>query len=527
MKRKSLVIIISGVVALVLLVLLLIPVALEPWAKNKIENKFKGTDQDYLLDIGKLDISIIKPGVELENLTLFSKQEKEGIPVLQGEIASFRIKGVKLLKALFRQDLEIFEVIISDIRITGKFAFAEKAVNAKISPLNMTIDRLILDNLSLDIKSDSTAQAFMVSDGFIYFKNLKVEKYDTLSLAILKRFELDAVELRTVSPDSLYTVSASGINYSDASNTLSVSNFAIIPNYSEYEFTSRHQFESDRFEAELSQVSFHGFSAEDFIQSGNLKSSYIEIGEIQMKAFRDKREEFRHVDKPTFQELIYSYPGTIDIDSVGILNGSITYTEHAEGANEPGMIRFDELKALIYNISNDSVYKTKEAYLEMKAEALLMGKGKANVFLKARLFEKENTFEVLGTLSAMEAMEMNPILEKNAFLYVTSGNIESMNFSFTANNTRATGNMQLNYEGMNLTIKNKHTDDTTAFKERFISMIANMKIMDSNPMPGEGIRIGTIDYERDPEKFLFNYFVKSIMSGITSSLIKDPQESKK
>ena len=103
-----------------------------------------------------------------------------------------------------------------------------------------------------------------------------------------------------------------------------------------------------------------------------------------MKAFRDKREEFRHVNKPTFQELIYSFPGTIDIDSVGILNGSITYTEHAEEANEPGMIRFDELKALIYNISNDSVYKTKEAYLEIKAEALLMGKGKANVFLKAK-----------------------------------------------------------------------------------------------------------------------------------------------
>jgi len=124
-------------------------------------------------------------------------------------------------------------------------------------------------------------------------------------------------------------------------------------------------------------------------------------------------------------------------------------------------------------------------------------------------------------------MEMNPILEKNAFLYITSGTIENMNFSFTANNTKATGNLQLYYEGMNLTIKNNHTDDTTAFKERFISMIANMKIMDSNPMPGEGIRIGTIDYERDPEKFLFNYFVKSIMSGITSSLIKDPQESKK
>jgi hypothetical protein len=511
----------------VLLVLLIIPVALEPWAEKKIQDKFNDKVRDYRLDIGKLNISIIKRGVELENITLSSKQEKEGVAVLKGEITSVRIKGVKLLKAIFRQDIEIFEVTVSDSRIAGEFHFPGKAVNAKISPLNITIDRLILDNFSLELKSDSTAQAYLIRDGFIYFQYLKVEKSDTLSPVILKQFDFDAKELKTVTSDSLYTIAALGINYSAVSKTLSVSNFAIQPNYTDYEFTSRHQFESDRIDAELSQISFHDFSAEDFIKSGNLTGSYIEVGEIGLKAFRDKREEFRHVNKPTLQELIYSYPGTIDIDSVGILNGSITYVEHAEGANEPGMIRFDELKAMIYKISNDTLYKTKEGYLELKAEALLMGKGKANVFLKGRIFDRENTFEMHGTLSAMEAMEMNPILEKNAFLYVTSGNIETMNFSFAANNTRATGNMQLNYKGLNLTIKNKHTDDTTAFKEQLISMIANMKIMDSNPMPGEELRTGVIYYERDPEKFLFNYFVKSIMSGITSSLVRNPKESKK
>ena len=135
---------------------------------------------------------------------------------------------------------------------------------------------------------------------------------------------------------------------------------------------------------------------------------------------------------------------------------------------------------------------------------------------------------MLGTLSAMEAMEMNPILEKNAFLYVTSGNIE--NHEFQLYGQQHQGNRQYGIvftKELNLTIKNKNTDDTTAFKEQFISMIANMKIMDSNPMPGEEVRIGIIDYERDPEKFLFNYFVKSLMSGITSSLVKNPKESKK
>jgi hypothetical protein len=41
------------------------------------------------------------------------------------------------------------------------------------------------------------------------------------------------------------------------------------------------------------------------------------------------------------------------------------------------------------------------------------------------------------------------------------------------------------------------------------------------------VRIGIIDYKRDPEKFLFNYFVKSILSGIKSSFERNPKGSKK
>ena len=480
-----------------------------------------------MLDIGKVNISIIKSGIELENITLLSKQEKEGVPVLKGEIASFKLKGVKLLKALFKQDIIIDEVTISDSHIAGKFPFREKAGSAKVSPLNIRIDRLIFEKLFLDLKSDSTAQAFIIRNGFLNFQSLEVGIFDTLSPAIIKQFDFNAQELKTVSADSMYTMTVLKINYSATSKALTISSFAIQPNYTEYEFADRHQFESDRFEAEFSQVSVQGFSAGDYIKSGNLTSSYLEIGKIKMEAFRDKRKEFRHVNKPMLQEVICTFPGTINIDSACILNGSVTYTEHAEEANEAGMIWFDELKACIYNISNDTVYKTREAYLEIKAEAMLMGKGKANIYFKGRIFDSENTFTVNGTLSGMEVMEMNPILEKNAFVYATAGKVESMDFSITADKNGAAGKMKMIYKGLDLTIKNKDTDDTTALKEQIISLIANMKVMDSNPMPGEEVRIGIIDYERDPEKFLFNYIVKSIMSGIKSSLVRIPKEKKK
>jgi hypothetical protein len=76
------------------------------------------------------------------------------------------------------------------------------------------------------------------------------------------------------------------------------------------------------------------------------------------------------------------------------------------------------------------------------------------------------------------------------------------------------------YHGLDVAIKNKRTDDTTAIKERFMSIIANKILMNSNPVPGDGVRVGIIDYERDPEKFLINYCFKSALTGIKSSLVK-------
>jgi len=147
-----------------------------------------------------------------------------------------------------------------------------------------------------------------------------------------------------------------------------------------------------------------------------------------------------------------------------------------------------------------------------------MGKGQMTVSLSGRIYDSNNTVEVTGSLSEMEGSELNPILEKNAFIYVTSGRINEMKFAFTADNNKADGRMTMRYHGLDITIKNKLTDDTTALKERFISFIANRRVLDSNPLKDEDVREGIIAYKRDNERFFFHYFFQAILTGIRSSI---------
>ena len=124
----------------------------------------------------------------------------------------------------------------------------------------------------------------------------------------------------------------------------------------------------------------------------------------------------------------------------------------------------------------------------------------------------------------MDVRTLNPILERNAFFYATSGKIDKMNFNFTADKNNSSGKLTMFYHGLEIAVKNKETDDTTGLGEKIISFIANIKILNSNPLPGDEIRVGTIEYKRDPEKFLFNYCLKSILSGITTSMVKQPKK---
>ncbi|MBN1340205.1 MAG: hypothetical protein JXA03_12825, partial [Bacteroidales bacterium] len=435
MKKKIFLRIILGITAIVLLVMLLTKVVIEPWIEKKIQSSLNEKSGDYQLKIEQVHVSILRSGIELKNISLQSKPENEGQSGLTGEIESVKFKGIHLMKAVLRKDIDIREVDIFNSRIIGKFAFPEKTWPARLSPFNIRIENLFFDSLVVDVKSTTTAQTFSLKDGFLKVYDINIEKQATLSPDNFDQFDFDAPEFKTVTPDSFYTFLAVGISYSATSNTLTADSFAILPNYTEYGFTARHQFETDRIEGRFSQISFHDFSAADYVNSGNLTGSYIEIGEVELNVFRDKRKEFRHIEKPTFQNIIYNYPGTLNIDSIGILSGNIVYTEHEEKANKKGSISFNEIDATIYKITNDAIYKSEKGYLELNANALLMGKGKVVIWLKARIFDIQNTFAVNGTLSEMEASELNPILEKNAFITITSGKINAMDFSFSANNT--------------------------------------------------------------------------------------------
>jgi hypothetical protein len=527
MKGKFVLKVLLVFVLLALVIKLVTSLYLDNLVKDKIQVALNKISSKYTIRTDRVRILILQAGLEVETITFYTDPSVEDYGDLNGKISKVKITGLELFPALFHHDYHFNRLIISEPVIVGRIPFPTHQAADILSTFNLRIDYISIEKIGLDLRNKSNSKAYRLKSGFLKFYNLHVNKRDTLSQRLISQLNFQTDEIQAVTSDSIYTITAKGILYSALSNTLEIKDFSIMPNFSDSRFMAKFKYETDRIEAKFREMYIHDFPAVDYVRAGIIISSYVKIGDMDVQVYRDKRKKFRHKTKPTFQEIIYNYKAPLQIDSIGILHGNVIYTEMVDNAKAHGRISFSNIRASIFKVSNDSAYKVKEAYLRLKAEGMFMDKSKIKILLKARLFDKKNTFTTTGHLSDLELKALNPILENSAFITASAGKIDTMDFHFVADNYKSTGKMKLLYHGLAVTVIDKKTGDTTGLKQKLITFIANRKLIDANPLPGDEVREGEIGFERDPERFLFNYVFRSILSGINTTLMKNPKPIKK
>ena len=125
--------ILVGIITLVLLLKFLTAIFFEPWIEKKIDSELNEENRNYIVKINKISILIIKSGLELRGITINSKQADKGDHNLKAEIESIKFKGINLAKAIFRHDIHVKAVTISNSNINGKIPFSKTITNSLTS----------------------------------------------------------------------------------------------------------------------------------------------------------------------------------------------------------------------------------------------------------------------------------------------------------------------------------------------------------------------------------------------------------
>ncbi|MGZ4091197.1 MAG: hypothetical protein ACXVNO_10790, partial [Bacteroidia bacterium] len=397
------------------------------------------------------------------------------------------------LYKILSKDLK--ELVISQINVTDTRICVYEAGNDSLQVMFSDDSDIHIEKFLFNKKVDSTGRLFLADKLILTMK--------TFSYSL---------------PNGLYTLKGKKMTASYSDSLLSVDSLELKSNFAKKDFNDAAGHQASWIKLKLSNILFERMNLNLFIEQNWFISKKLIIDKMLLETYRDKNAEFKHQVKPSVQEIIRKIPFLVNVDTIDVKSSDVITTIIAKGKNRVGQVSFNRMNGTITNVRNDTNVNIHKGEIRMKISGWFLNKGKFVVLYVFPLNTNKVVFDCSGRLVNMPLAEINNMIENSADISVKSGQLDTMSFSFHANDKESRGTMKFLYHDLNVDLLNKD-DKKQNLKKKILSFVTNkFVIIDANPSKGEANRITQINYERYPYKTFFYYTQKSLESGILPAI---------
>ncbi len=284
-----------------------------------------------------------------------------------------------------------------------------------------------------------------------------------------------------------------------------------------------HQFahEVDWIKLENSSLEVIGLDVRHFARTSELHADTVKVVSPRVEVYRDKRVDDRHNVYPKMvHEILRDLPLGLDVRTILLVDGRAGYSEQPDNESErKSYLFFDNLNAVISNATNLAAKLEDDHHLHVDISGRLMGKGQINGTFRYDLTDSRGGFTMRGRLGPMALSDLNPLVEPQARIGMESGSLTQLAWNIAANEIEGTGDVLFEYEGLKIKIMDRdYQDRQNVFRKVLAGLLNKTLVPSANPDSKGRVREGVVYAERDPEKFIFNYWWRLISSGLRSTL---------
>ena len=499
------------------------------YAEQQIEERLKQIG----CNVGSVNVNIFTQSISISDFDFnpsdsANNGDSTNNTPLKAQLKNIAIKNVSLYSLLVNKKLEIKEILITD----GSIRFSRKKSvkddhneQPKEIPINkIIIGRIVLKNLNTTLANDSLTQC----SGLLNMTLNNIQSSDTTGIDNIRAYNIKDLESKIThllynSADGFYQTHIAAIYLASNHEKLIIDSLVLLPRYSKFKFSRVAGKQVDRLKTFIPRIEITGLQYDHFRDSTFLASK-IAIISAEIFSFRDKRMPFKETEnKPLPIAAIKQFDFGIEVDTLQIKNSKVTYEEFPPDGFKSGKIVFENLQATLVNVSNKA-YQNKPHHATLEASAKIMGKGLIQASFTLPLDENKQ-YHAKGKISQMSLLHLNPALENLAFIKIESGRLNTLNFDFDYNDKSSNGTLTINYEDLKITgLKKEKSHDESDIKTFLINTIVKND-KDKN-VPTEK-RTGAIEFERDRKRQIFNFWWKSLLSGIKASVLNADKDSRK
>jgi hypothetical protein len=480
--------------------------------------KEKGIDIKY----DYMNISVFTGKIEFYQLSVnVGNDSVSGISCL---VPHFLVTGVQLIPFIKDRSLVIDYITLQEARIsyTPGVALYEKDTantnglllqNVDIGTITMPLLKFVLKDSAAH---DTVAQVSC---------NLELDKVGIERQTDSLAWRHGEVRLNKVSvdlPKAFYQAHVKSVSMNLTKKTLTLDTIQIKPSLGRRKFMQVYGKEIDHISGMIPYLRLTDVNWLTY-PTAKLEVSKILL-QMKLQVFRDKRYPFiKHHMTTLPSHYLQQLPIQVSVDSILLKNSYVSYEEFPDGGDSSGIVVFHKLYATITQVHNDPELQTP---IVMTAYSKFMNAGDLNVSFTFP-YNTSAPYYVSGNLTNLPLNRLNRMLGAAAKVKIESGTMTNLKFDFAYTLTKSTGHVELNYEDLKILglRENKDNEQATSPIKTLLLNAFFKKDMDESVARDK--RTGTIEFYRDQKRSIFNYWWKSVFSGIKSAYNIDKLTSRK
>jgi hypothetical protein len=249
-----------------------------------------------------------------------------------------------------------------------------------------------------------------------------------------------------------------------------------------------------------------------------MKDTAIHFGKIQVSApnleiGRDKTHPFlakgiKPLPTNAFQKLKVKFK----VDTLGLADGRIAYTEKSKITGKEGTIGFTEMNALVRNIKNIELQNDDSLFI--RATTRFMDSALVRLRVRESYRDTLGGFLMATDVSPFHTSILNKALVPMVSVDFKSGFVDTLHMRAIGREYLSLGSMKFLYHDLKVEFLDKEDTSRHSIKNQLLKFAANTFVI----RPNNQNRTGDVYFERDRNRAVFQYWVKMILSGVTTSV---------
>ncbi|MCF6359708.1 MAG: hypothetical protein L3J29_03000 [Cyclobacteriaceae bacterium] len=499
----------------------------------------------YTFSLEKLDLSIVTGSITIKGVKITPTQE--ALNKLQNSsnnirvLVSFSCDNIKMKGFEINHFLKTRELII-DKFIVEKPSFEylfnkNKKSNSKTLGLNnlfsdsfkkAELKQFIIDNAQISIKNIHNNLPLMRVEKFNFkltdavVDASTIEQFSPFNYSNIE-FSADSLRLK-VSKD--FEISTGQLIFNANRNATIINNFRLKPAYGQKQFSKTHSVQKQWVAIGLDTFKIIDIDFEELVQHGVFNLNKVTLVNANVGLFKDKSKP-----EPPFKKQLLPASALrnlkidLSIDTIEVKRSRIVINEKSKKTGQVSYLSFEDLNAQVYGFTNDSISLALNKYLFIYAQTKVMNSAQVNFKATFDLLSKNDSHTIKANVGSSKMDVFNKVLEPMMSVVVKSGEIISLNYQYTANDTEANGTIDFEYENVKLEVLSEGEE---AKKQGFLSLAANTVIKSNNNKEyPKNYTQGIIKVQRVQNKNVFPYLWHAVQTGIIYTMAPAFSEIKK